>query len=260
MTAFNEFTLDTSAFLADTVHLTPVERGTYALILIMMHRSVDGWISEGELRGCVGERVHWHRFKASRRILDLLIERDGRYSQKRIQRDRQAFAICNATPSAICNAQAENSVGMDFATHKESNPLTLRFSLESESSLSVGSRAKARAKPRTALPLSWTLSEQGRAYAAEAGFGHGPTDREARAFANYHRAKGNTMADWEAAWRTWINNACKFAHRDQQRNGGGNGRGSVTEAWERLSGAVDEAEDREGGQGALLSLPHRPLR
>lgn len=36
-------------------------------------------------------------------------------------------------------------------------------------------------------------------------------DDEAEKFRNYHRAKGSKMADWRAAWRTWILNACKFA-------------------------------------------------
>lgn len=35
-------------------------------------------------------------------------------------------------------------------------------------------------------------------------------------FADYHRAKGSTMSDWLAAWRTWCRNSLKFGTR---RNG-----------------------------------------
>lgn len=32
-------------------------------------------------------------------------------------------------------------------------------------------------------------------------------------FSDYHRAKGSVMLDWQAAWRTWVSNATKFAPR-----------------------------------------------
>ena len=30
-------------------------------------------------------------------------------------------------------------------------------------------------------------------------------------FRDYHTAKGSLMADWQAAWRTWVGNAATFA-------------------------------------------------
>jgi hypothetical protein len=30
-------------------------------------------------------------------------------------------------------------------------------------------------------------------------------------FMDYHQAKGSVMADWQAAWRTWVGNAIKFS-------------------------------------------------
>jgi hypothetical protein len=36
-------------------------------------------------------------------------------------------------------------------------------------------------------------------------------------FADYHRSKGNAMADWPAAWRTWLRNADAYASRGQPR-------------------------------------------
>ena len=38
--------------------------------------------------------------------------------------------------------------------------------------------------------------------------------REGPQFADHHRAKGSVMSDWNAALRTWIRNAAKYAARD----------------------------------------------
>lgn len=35
---------------------------------------------------------------------------------------------------------------------------------------------------------------------------------ELQAFANHHKAKGSLMADWQAAWRTWVGNSVKFGN------------------------------------------------
>lgn len=35
-------------------------------------------------------------------------------------------------------------------------------------------------------------------------------------FRDYHRAKGSTMKDWDAAWRTWVRNSVKFARTESK--------------------------------------------
>jgi hypothetical protein len=42
---------------------------------------------------------------------------------------------------------------------------------------------------------------------------------ELEKFRNHHAAKGSVMADWQAAWRTWVGNAVKFSssHRSTGR-------------------------------------------
>ncbi len=73
--------------------------------------------------------------------------------------------------------------------------------------------AEAAAKPsrrRVRLPEDWAPSEKLQAYALERGVD--PTS-ELEAFRDYHHAKGSVMAEWEAAWRTWVRNAQKFAAR-----------------------------------------------
>ena len=45
----------------------------------------------------------------------------------------------------------------------------------------------------------------------------GIVDREFAAFVDYHRSRGNLMADWKAAWRTWVRNG--FGWRDKPKGG-----------------------------------------
>lgn len=71
----------------------------------------------------------------------------------------------------------------------------------------------ARETPRRArLPHDFTLTDRRRAFAVSKGLG--PVEAEFEKFCDWHRAKGNTMLDWDAAWRTWVNNAVgRFAPR-----------------------------------------------
>lgn len=68
---------------------------------------------------------------------------------------------------------------------------------------------------RTRIAESWEPSAKGVAYAQERGLGVGPTREE---FYDHHAARGNLMADWEAAWRTWCRNQVKFAARSSPRS------------------------------------------
>lgn len=71
---------------------------------------------------------------------------------------------------------------------------------------SVGAvlRKKPAQKRRSALPLDFYPNENGVMLANEKRLS---VDSELQKFSNYHLSKGNMMADWQAAWRTWIGNA-----------------------------------------------------
>lgn len=60
------------------------------------------------------------------------------------------------------------------------------------------------AKPRSSLAEDAQPDEVQRRDAAEAGLSGDDFRREWRAFRDHHRAKGNVMADWQSAWRTWL--------------------------------------------------------
>jgi uncharacterized protein YdaU (DUF1376 family) len=247
MTAFNEMVLDTNAFLADTIPMSTLEKGAYLLILIAMHRSPDGWIagddcSLGKISGLT--RNHWHRIAPLIRGF-LIVGAGGKVSQNRIQRDRASHSKGeNASLS-----KGRNPGGTPLADKESLLPLETHLVSESSSESVV--RANAR---KTLLHQNWGPDGKNITYAVDHGFNLERVHQLADAFADHHRSHGNRMADWDAAWRTWVRNEVKFS----QRRGGGNGVGkSVTDAWDRLRGNVERSAGDVGGQGNLLRLPQR---
>ncbi|WP_051657161.1 hypothetical protein [Acidiphilium angustum] len=74
-----------------------------------------------------------------------------------------------------------------------------------------------KAKPRSQIPTGWQPTDSDHAY-AEARVPDIP--RLVEQFRNYHAAKGSLMADWSAAWRTWVGNEVRFAPKSHgSRNG-----------------------------------------
>jgi hypothetical protein len=67
-----------------------------------------------------------------------------------------------------------------------------------------------KATKRTRIAADWQPSPAGDAFAREKGVDPGEL---VEAFRDYHLGHGSVMADWEAAWRTWVRNDVKFAKR-----------------------------------------------
>ena len=76
-------------------------------------------------------------------------------------------------------------------------------------------------KRSISLPDGWAPSDQNIEDAMKRGFTTEETNNEAEQFRNYHQSKGSAFKDWDAAWRTWLGNAKKFARSRPTRNGGG---------------------------------------
>jgi uncharacterized protein YdaU (DUF1376 family) len=75
---------------------------------------------------------------------------------------------------------------------------------------------------KTQYPSDFYPNETGQAAAGAKGI---DIAKELEKFRDWHIAKGNTMADWQAAWRTWVGNARptfqprqaeSFAERDER--------------------------------------------
>jgi hypothetical protein len=67
-----------------------------------------------------------------------------------------------------------------------------------------------RSKPRTRLDPEFQLIDADRQYARDRGWNDRVIDAQVEKFKNHHIGKGNTMADWRAAWRTWVGNGYDF--------------------------------------------------
>ena len=98
-------------------------------------------------------------------------------------------------------------------------------------------------KKRTSLPKNFTPELTGKAAEIANGWHSSRLAHELDAFRNYHLAKGSLMADWQAAFRTWIGNAEKWS----KPNGNGNrdNRGSG-------NGLLDATLDEMGERGRFV--------
>lgn len=67
-------------------------------------------------------------------------------------------------------------------------------------------RAKARGQRATAFPASFSVDERMERWARET-TPNAVISKETAAFEDWHRAKGSTFKDWNAAWRTWMRRA-----------------------------------------------------
>jgi hypothetical protein len=70
------------------------------------------------------------------------------------------------------------------------------------------------------FPEDFTLTEPLIVFAANRGFNPIETQRMWERFRDRNMAKGEKYADWNAAWRTWVNNQVEFRNRDGRGPGG----------------------------------------
>lgn len=74
---------------------------------------------------------------------------------------------------------------------------------ETERTEATASVSRTKAK-KSAIRPDWQPSESCIAYAAKRDLSGDALWREAARFVNHHTSKGNLMASWDAAWRTWV--------------------------------------------------------
>mgnify|MGYP000234527247 CR=1 FL=1 len=96
---------------------------------------------------------------------------------------------------------------------------------------------RKRRRPEVPLPDDWVPSDRNLADAASRGFSKQEIDREAHQFRDHHLARDTRFRDWDAAWRTWLGNARRFADGRMARpavaGGGGRGRSLASIAAQR---------------------------
>jgi len=120
------------------------------------------------------------------------------------------------------------------------------------SPLAGGTPAHSRRK--TALPDDWTVSDAGVEYAERHGFDARELPDLVERFRNHHTSRRNLMADWDAAWRTWIDKEPEF------RRAGRNVRAAINDtiirpsaARERSPEEIEEARVRHEARRAEIA-------
>jgi phage replication O-like protein O len=73
-------------------------------------------------------------------------------------------------------------------------------------------------KRRRQLPIDFSLSDELKAYAEGQGINGTRVESVFAHFCDHHRAKGSTMLDWTAAWRTWVRNEKRFGSRADRKS------------------------------------------
>jgi hypothetical protein len=163
-----------------------------------------------------------------------------RWSEPRVRRFLQrratdAQVLVSATRSAtlitICKYNEyqlerrtdvrENDAGLNQERRKE------EYINKQINNIGADAEKKSRRKPARPMPDIFPMSEAQKAYAEKSGYKFeigpsfaynktrpGPAQDMFTAFKNHHAAKGSLFADWDAAWRTWVDNQVKW---DTQR-------------------------------------------
>lgn len=84
-------------------------------------------------------------------------------------------------------------------------------SLKQGSEIQEKQGAGGRKKRGTPCPANFEVTSQMASWAISMGLPEPRITPETEAFLDHHTAKGTLFSDWDAAWRTWIRNAVKFA-------------------------------------------------
>lgn len=129
-------------------------------------------------------------------------EDDTAAERKRRQREREhelsaSSSVTNSESQTVTQSHAEVTQCHD----REEKSREEKNIKEPKGSLLAANR-------RTRLPIDFLPSESGTEYAVQRGI---DIERELSSFRNHHGAKGSTMVDWQAAWRTWVDKAVLYA-------------------------------------------------
>ena len=149
----------------------------------------------------LAERWKWSRGKVRR----FLSELESQTEQKIVQHKSNLTTLITIVNYDIYQGDDTALDTPDGTTDSTANGTHLykvKKDKNKEATTGRGSRHK--------LPPDFILSEELIAFAQKQGI-NGSVETTFDQFCDYHRAKGDTMLDWTAAWRTWVRNEIKFS-------------------------------------------------
>jgi uncharacterized protein YdaU (DUF1376 family) len=268
MAEFPSLPLFTDSWVADTKHLTRLERGTYHDLLVLMWRTPDCRVPNDDT--WLGKRLGMTPAEVRDELRPLIAEfcqTDGNWvTQKRLVKE---WKWCRGHSKK----QSDNAKSLwrkkktlsqvDATTTPVAyapTPTPTPTPKEEEGSL----RSPARKRAVRSMPLAddWALSDSDREFARSAGWLEAKISTEADRFKDHSRARGRTHKDVSAAWRNWVRSP--FQQQPGPPNGNGNSprHGSKEDTRERTVRALDKLTDYldfegndEGGSGEPRKTP-----
>ena len=185
-------------------HLTlngkPITTTMLARILGSCEKDVDGWLAELELTGVLSKTEDGVIF--SRRMV----------KDESLRETRSDCGKMGGNPNLLKQKDNQNdnqkSQSDEILVGQEDKGVVNQSLTPSSSSSSSSSKALAnKSARRHQLPDDFYPDSVGMQKANKSGI---DPLVELESFKDYHRGKGTTMLDWQAAFRTWIGNAIKF--------------------------------------------------
>ena len=235
MAALPYMQLYVAEYLADTAHLTAAQHGAY-LLLIFNYWQRGKPLNNSNERLTNVARMTNEEWATAKPVLAEFFEIDGdEWRHERIERDLLAVNSKSGKASVAGKASAarraevkatnvertlnHTDTDTDTDTDKSKHSVVeIGGGAGGGSPLEAIESAKpSRQKRPTALPEDFSPAETGIAYAVTRRLS---LETELASFRNWHQAKGTTMKDWQAAWRTWCDKAVEFGRAGQYGGGG----------------------------------------
>jgi uncharacterized protein YdaU (DUF1376 family) len=239
--------LSTSAYIADTQHLTTAHHGAYFLILMAMWRA-GGWLNDDErlLANITKTTIDKWR-KLSIIIRPLLVAQDGKLTQKRLyaeamkqlrkiekarecgSRGGKAKALkLQESPLANATFSLGDSLGENATRASTTKTLSKDSDSQEEDSYLTESHSAGGGPPsrwhrqrRAMIPENWVPSERGVLYAkAKKCFTDIEISQMGLACCRYYRTHGHKLVDLEANWEGWVDREIVFRLKRQERQNG----------------------------------------
>lgn len=123
-------------------------------------------------------------------------------------RAKARLAVLGSCQLSATSKRLANSSYSESESKSESNSDIGLSEQRTVAVLPNGSTPKRVVNRGSAIPDDFVFNERGEAMAQ--GYGLNP-HKELAAFRDYHIANGTVFRDWQAAFRTWLRNAVKFA-------------------------------------------------
>ena len=236
--AINYYKFNIGDYAAATRHLTMLEHGAYRLLLDLYYTTeapIPADLKEAVRRA--GARTKEEEQAVETVLREFFEETAAGWIHRRCEQEIEAYQA-KATTNRIVgkrggrpkqetqtvsekNPQETQTVSeknpQETQTVSEKNPqetLTTNHKPINTPLAPLSGGRPARRKPRTALPDGFTPSPAGIELARSHGL---DVQAELQRFVDHHTAAGSLMADWQAAWRTWIGKAVEFGRG--RRNG-----------------------------------------